>query len=435
MTPSPSEPAAAPRRTVLFVNDRGFVAGAGIATRRQMLSLAGAGHAVALAFAADLAPHHTEAESAAFQDLPGQFLGYHPLPPVPRLLEEPKLGWLQDRAFDRLRAAIETVAPDLVVFGNLHGANWPVRWLSLTRDLGVAVAAYTHDLFYLTGRCAHPVDCRKHLTGCDETCPTPSEYPPQLPHQIRAQWEERETAFTGDAPIPILTNSDWTTRMVRERFPAHPAVRRLPLGLDEILFAPQIKSVARGLLKLPGDGFVVLICAWNYDYGPKGGALLHAIRDGILALPGAHILLIGSSGRDISDITGDPRVTHLTNLHPDLMPLAYSAADVYAMFSSRETFGQTALEAAACAAPIVAFAAGGVVDIARDGINARVIRDFSAEALIGAIAALYHDAPLRRAMGRAGRAIAATEYSLAAQARGWEAMLADLLPSDEGSAS
>jgi hypothetical protein len=47
-----------------------------------------------------------------------------------------------------------------------------------------------HDLWLLTGRCAYTAGCEKYLTGCDDTCPTPAEYPALDPAKIAEAWKK-----------------------------------------------------------------------------------------------------------------------------------------------------------------------------------------------------------------------------------------------------
>ncbi len=56
-----------------------------------------------------------------------------------------------------------------------------------------------------------------------------------------------------------------------------------------------------------------------------------------------------------------------------MMPEIYSAADLFVGTSLAESFGQTYCEASACGIPIVAFNTGGIPDIARHAVNARLV--------------------------------------------------------------
>ena len=69
------------------------------------------------------------------------------------------------------------------------------------------------------------------------------------------------------------------------------------------------------------------------------------------------------------------------------------------------------LEAAASGRPIVATDSPGCREVVRHGQNGLLVPVGDCEALVGAIAQLIENAPLRAAMGGRGREIAATEFS------------------------
>ena len=70
-----------------------------------------------------------------------------------------------------------------------------------------------------------------------------------------------------------------------------------------------------------------------------------------------------------------------------------------------ETFGQTLQEAAASGLPVVAPAAGGPLDLVRDGVTGFLVTPGDAAALAGAVAKLAADPALRAVFGRAGRRV------------------------------
>jgi glycosyltransferase involved in cell wall biosynthesis len=84
------------------------------------------------------------------------------------------------------------------------------------------------------------------------------------------------------------------------------------------------------------------------------------------------------------------------------------------------------LEGAACGLPIVAFDAGGVSDIARQGLNVLLAPVGNTEELIKATEVFVNDAPARERFGNEGRRIAVNEFSLARQAENWTRYLTDL---------
>ena len=86
-------------------------------------------------------------------------------------------------------------------------------------------------------------------------------------------------------------------------------------------------------------------------------------------------------------------------------PLArlYASFDAFVHAGPHDTFGQTLQEAAASGLPVVAPAAGGPLDLVRDGVTGFLVRPNDAGALADAIATLAADPALRTAQGTAGR--------------------------------
>ena len=74
------------------------------------------------------------------------------------------------------------------------------------------------------------------------------------------------------------------------------------------------------------------------------------------------------------------------HLHDDLsLRLLYSAIDVLVVPSRKEAFGQTASESMACATPVVAFGATGLLDIVDHKVNGYLAKPFESEDLANGI--------------------------------------------------
>jgi len=87
--------------------------------------------------------------------------------------------------------------------------------------------------------------------------------------------------------------------------------------------------------------------------------------------------------------------------------LVYRALDVVVHAStSPEPFGRTIAEAMACARPVIATSHCGAAAVIENGSNGLVVPPGSAEELADAILELLESEPLRRDMGRRGRATA-----------------------------
>lgn len=102
----------------------------------------------------------------------------------------------------------------------------------------------------------------------------------------------------------------------------------------------------------------------------------------------------------------------------DDMRAIWPAIDIAVVPSTQpEPFGRVAIEAMACAKPVVAAAHGGLRDIVDDGRSGLLFEPGSAPALATALGRLLGDATLRRTMGEAGRRRQCQLFSEVAYAR------------------
>jgi glycosyltransferase involved in cell wall biosynthesis len=417
---------------IVLLADLGFEFGAGTAMRRQAQGMLLDGHDVGVVccgrmeegrVVAAVDPGRESLEPRG-RTLRGTWLGIRSVPSAAcRDAHRPRV------ADPRVVDAVASLEPDLVVVGNLHWSGWSVSLLAALVDRGIATVAYMHDLSFVTGRCAQPYACPRFRTRCDEHCPTAAQYPALSPGLIADEWLLRRHVFV-ERGIPIVANSRWSQRSALESLGAGASVGHVPLGVDTSSFAPIDRAVARAALGIAGagDDAVPLVVFGSVDAAlpEKGGPVLartiEAMRDERVRFACfGHRSDAFARARPLGFIA-DER----------LMPVVYGAADCYLTLSAIESFGQTALEAAACARPIVSLRGGGIVEIAVDGVNAITLADAEPEAVAGAIRAVTGDAARARAMGAAGRALAESRHSLVAQAAAWRAWIASWNPANGG---
>jgi glycosyltransferase involved in cell wall biosynthesis len=390
---------------VLFINDVGFQYGAGIGSRRQIQSFLLMGCEVA---ALCCRQGRVEATVPLIPEgATGEWLG---LPELDYL--DPREGISQQCIIDNIVLEASLRYPDVIIVGNLHGVGWSLKLLAALHSLDAVVIAYMHDCYLLTGRCAYTGNCTLYEAGCDDRCPTWEEYPSLAPEKIFDEWVLRRELFCGEQGIPIATNSRWVLEMAEQALKGLYRADCLYLGLDEHLFQPIDQTLARQLLGIPVDRFVVLSGAVNVSDRRKGGAIFCQVVEQLQDQ--VNFLVFGAESHQLPGITG-------TGLMRDYrkMALVYSAADVFVGTALEEAFGQTLCEAAACGLPIVAFNVGGVPEIAQHNVNARLADQISAEALIEEIQFFQQNPEQRREFGQAGRAIVEAEFTLRRQGERW----------------
>ena len=360
---------------LLFLNDVGYNFGAGIAHRRLAEALSWGGHKV-------------------------KVLALNPS-------ARQNLGEVSSKRMRRLETTINRWEPDAIILGNYHGAGHVLPELRGVLDAHPTLL-YLHDLYMLTGGCAYPGDCKKYLSGCDESCPTAAEYPPIDPKSIARAWKEKRDFFESENHMMLLADSEWVAEKAREALPSSRRIEVCYYGVDTEVFRPLDRSTCRSSLGIHQDAFVILIGAPSLSDKRKGfdyfTQALSFFRPGDVA-----VCCMGNSDSQSPDY-GFFHFGYVTDER--MMAKIYSAADIFVGPSIEEAFGQVFLEAAACGCPTVAFDICGVPEIVRPDISGMLVESVSAEALAATIRMLYEDRSLRKRLSASGRLMAENEFSL-----------------------
>jgi glycosyltransferase involved in cell wall biosynthesis len=363
---------------VAIINDLGPQYGAGIAQARLAAGIEMAGHDVEWF---DLSLRSDSDAIVATEDLIQQVMAYR---------------------------------PDAVLFGNLHARSRDSVTLVEAMSARFPTFWVMHDFWLFTGRCAYTGSCDQYLRGCDENCPTPTEYPDLAPGRILDAWQAKRQLLCGPNPPTILANSAWSLKFAEDalrNLGAAPGqhLAQIKLGAPVHLFRQQDRVESRLALGLSPEAFVVTFSASSVRDERKGGQyLLQALRG--LQIPGLAILVIGNLDRSF-EVSGVEIVSLGYVTDTAMVVAALSAADVYVGPSSAETFGQVFIEAALAGIPSIGFDQTGVIDAIAHGITGLRV-EHSPQALGDAIERLYEDKVLLRRLCSWAPVYAANEFSL-----------------------
>jgi phosphatidylinositol alpha 1,6-mannosyltransferase len=168
-------------------------------------------------------------------------------------------------------------------------------------------------------------------------------------------------------------------------------------GVDSVRFDPAKRSPQlRAEMAPDGDLLVGYV-----------GRLATEKRVDLLAqvaqLPGVRLVLVGGGPAEAAIRRAVPGALYLGQRGGENLAEIYASLDVFVHSGPHDTFGQTLQEAAASGLPVVAPAAGGPLDLVRDGVTGFLVQPGSAAALAEAVAKLAANPGLRSAQSTAAR--------------------------------
>ncbi len=253
-----------------------------------------------------------------------------------------------------------------------------------------------------------------------------------LPTDTRRESEVRittEPTLAGAADA-LIVSSPAEARAVSEKLGAGEA-HIVPCGVDPERFRPHPRPEARARLGFEPYGAYILsvgriervkgldrlieaFAVMRRERPGLDARLLHVggeIRKGAVRIgesyhpedfashaQGAEVARLESLARRLGVADA---VIFLGAKPQEALPLYYSAADVFALPSRYESFGLTAVEAAACGLPTLAFDVGGVSQAVREGVSGYLIADGDINAYAEKMLEMLesgHESPSRAAL-------------------------------------
>jgi L-malate glycosyltransferase len=224
------------------------------------------------------------------------------------------------------------------------------------------------------------------------------------PWALRAKRVLQVTQQRGAATLLVSTPA--ALSKLDPGFSLRAQVHELPHGIDDQLWRPPSDRPA---------GQTVLFLA-NLEVRKGIHVLLDAFEAVAARLPHARLQIAGDGPerpaveRRLRESTAPDRIELLGRVDRDGALALMQSCDVYCLPSYAEPFGMTALEAMACARPVVATAAGGLRHLVPDAGGRKVPPGDSAT-LADALVQVLGDPELRSAMGSCNREVVEQRFA------------------------
>jgi glycosyltransferase involved in cell wall biosynthesis len=326
-------------------------------------------------------------------------------------------GLYERSAAHELGRILRVLRPEVINLHNLHsatGSGWSPRMLAVAAASGPTVWTL-HDMWSFTGRCAYSYECRKFLTGCDETCPTPFENPVLEPNKIAGAWMLRGEMYASLDNIRAVAPSRWLAVEATAGMWGPERVSVIPNGVPLDLYRPAERADARAALGLPVDLPLLLVVAQDFRDRRKGIAQLQTALDQ-LDIPLGVVTLGADPSLTTTENVSIHHLGYVTAEHEKV--LAFNAVDAVVHPALADNLPNAVVEALACGTPAIGFPVGGVVDLIRPGVTGWLADDVTAVALAHSIETALTDVsgdPLRESC----RQVATEEYGQERQAKAY----------------
>lgn len=224
----------------------------------------------------------------------------------------------------------------------------------------------------------------------------------------RLSWLHRHALASAETVLTISRDS--AARTVETQGVRPERVRIIPLTLPDEMFAAASVTGER-------EPFRILTVSRlaKTEAGKNLPALLSAMSEVRQCVPQAQLTVVGD-GDNKHDLEHTARelgvgdiVRFAGRLSDEELRSEYRNADLFVLPSEKEGFGLVFVEAMLAGTPVVGLAAGGPLDIVRDGVDGRLLPDIST--LGQTVSDLLSDRPALERMRVEARDRALTEFS------------------------
>lgn len=296
---------------------------------------------------------------------------------------------------------------DIIHFHMFHNTKLSLfSLIKIAKEKKVVISL--HDPWFLTGRCVHFLSCDNWQTGC-QNCPDLHSLFPFDKDNCSELWNLKKYIFD-NIDIDLVLPSNWMLNLIKKSpiFENQKNYFKIPFGIDVNKFAKISYESARKELDIKSNEIVLFFRAQNEFKGTP--YIIEALKE--LETDRKITLLTCDNKGLISELENKYRIIELGKINDDKMIVAMNSCDIFLMPSIGESFGMMAIEAMACAKPIIVFNNSALPSVTHAPECGYLVNDRDSKDLMKAIAELVNNKKERQRRGTLAKQIAIEEYQL-----------------------
>lgn len=231
--------------------------------------------------------------------------------------------------------------------------------------LGIPVIIFMHDMWSFTGGCHYSFSCLKYQTECYDC----QIFPKHKYHDLSAKgFTKKKKLYSRYENFYFVSPSKWLYDCAKESsLVRSKPVFHIPNILDETLFKPIDKVIAKRLFNLNEDDLVIAFGAVSINSPYKGWEYLQQALENLkndTTMKNIVVLIFGK-GLNFQIAKKIPFRTKFTGYLKDEYSavMVYNAADVFVTPSLADNLPTTVLESLSCGTPVVGFNVGGIPEM------------------------------------------------------------------------
>lgn len=230
---------------------------------------------------------------------------------------------------------------------------------------GKPVIIILHDMWSITGGCHYSFDCDKYLTGCSEC---PMFIKAKKNDFSKKGFDSKLKFYAKYDNLFFVSPSKWLYECAKKALlTKDKPVFYIPNALDNTIFKPSDKKMARQILNIDPDDTIIAFGATSVNSSRKGWTYLQKALEILHAenqMKNISVVVFGSgNNKKVAD-----SIPFKTKFMGYLMDeystaLVYNAADVFIVPSVADNQPTTVQESLSSGTPVVGFNVGGIPDM------------------------------------------------------------------------